>query len=669
MSFEIVSPEINRLVPRRLVHDVVIHRYLYQHNHARVVLDWDEGLLEGEKASAGGQPTAMLGASMIGAKLSIGWRGVDLETHIECFTGYVESVCATHFATRSQITLECVSLSQKADLVSRHRVWQACTLLDVCQHVAGKEPLFKIMPDAEKILGQITIDLTVQYEETDFAYLGRMLHAWGIPMSVSETHIIIGTKEVASKGVFPAINWRWDSITLEGKSPILDETSRNTGPGATGTAKKYAGELHKSLKRTTSDYHPQLDDDHLEEREWIAERVFDSVYQTNTSLYRLKTEGNVFDYPPGTAVPFADQTFLVRAVTIKNETSADFVVQEFTLQDHLVPLLPYERKTPWHAQMLWGRVTQNDSTDPYQEGRVQIKFDWETLDPTGGDDKRCWLPVVTPYAGKTSTGFLSLPEIGEHVLVQFLGDWDSEAVVIGSVREAQKAKMEYDPAESKRWSTPSGNQIVLTTTEDGTEIVTLKCKDEMFFESQTSTSGKHVIMQLGGSKVHLSGGAGPPQLDLISEGNICISAGGQLYLEGGMVQVKSNTGPLNIDGAPLVMINCSPWSLSPKKYSPKEPKLKSGKLRKRAKPPKWTGTVPVATSATEKPKRDFIEYVLKDKDTGEPISGERWRVKLPDGTSQEGKTDKNGRLRIDNIPPGNCQVSFPDMDAGDWKDL
>jgi hypothetical protein len=104
------------------------------------------------------------------------------------------------------------------------------------------------------------------------------------------------------------------------------------------------------------------------------------------------------------------------------------------------------------------------------------------------------------------------------------------------------------------------------------------------------------------------------------------------------VQVKSNTGPLNTDGAPLVMINCSPWSLSPKKYPAVTPKLKSGKMRKRAKPPKWSGTVPVATSATEKPKRDFIEYVLKDKDTGEPIAGERWRVKLPDGTSQEGRT-------------------------------
>ena len=79
MAFELISSEINGLVKRKLLHDIKIDRYLYQHSTARIVIDWDEGTLEGKRS---GQPTAALGAAMLNAAVKLVWRGIDLTQNV-----------------------------------------------------------------------------------------------------------------------------------------------------------------------------------------------------------------------------------------------------------------------------------------------------------------------------------------------------------------------------------------------------------------------------------------------------------------------------------------------------------------------------------------------------------------------------------------------------------
>lgn len=684
MAFELISADINPLIERRILHDVTIERRMYSHSQARVVIDWDEDLLEGDKKSKGLHPTATLGASMLNAQLEIHWRGDDLTPDFVCFQGYVTHVSAQHHATHSSIVLDCISLSKQADLIPKYRVWQACTLLDVCQHIAGKEPIFLIQSDAESVLGGISLDLSVQYEETDFAYLSRMLHAWGIPMFVDDRagKVGIGGPKISGNGAFPAINWHCDSVSLEGSLTPLDDKSRNAGSGASGTAKQRTGTFNSSLKRDGSGYLPRLDDDHLEEREWILDRVMETAFQTHCALYRIQWSGQLFDYSPGIGVMFAEQAFLIRAVRIASDHTSTAVTQEFLLQDYMAPMQLHPRRVAWPSRMLWARVTKNNDEDPTRQGRMQVEFDWEKLDPTGGSD-RCWLPTMTPYGGLKGTtgtsGFLSLPEVGERVLVQFLGEWDSDAVILGSVREYARDGFIYDPDQTKRWRTPTGNQVSLTTKTDGSDIVQIKCQDQLIFEGVISNGKQVVIMDLFDStteRVHFQKGGGPTRLDIFCSGEIYMHADQKLLLEGGMVQIKSTTGNVNIDGAPMVMINCGPWSLQPltlDKDSGQESPAKTAK--KRAKPPTWSAMVPASASsaatdaAAKKEDLHFIEFVLKEKETGEPIPNERYRVKLPDGSIREGSTDANGRLRVDGIPAGQCQISYPDLDADTWEPI
>jgi type VI secretion system secreted protein VgrG len=74
------------------------------------------------------------------------------------------------------------------------------------------------------------------------------------------------------------------------------------------------------------------------------------------------------------------------------------------------------------------------------------------------------------------------------------------------------------------------------------------------------------------------------------------------------------------------------------------------------------------TSEENKEKKSWIEIVLVDMNN-QPIPGERYEIKLPDGeTIASGSLDDKGFARVDNIDPGNCKVTFPDLDKDAWEE-
>jgi hypothetical protein len=62
----------------------------------------------------------------------------------------------------------------------------------------------------------------------------------------------------------------------------------------------------------------------------------------------------------------------------------------------------------------------------------------------------------------------------------------------------------------------------------------------------------------------------------------------------------------------------------------------------------------------------FIAIELHDED-GKPVAGERYFVELPDGSQVSGRTDGQGRARIEGVDPGTAKVSFPDLDQKLYK--
>ena len=62
----------------------------------------------------------------------------------------------------------------------------------------------------------------------------------------------------------------------------------------------------------------------------------------------------------------------------------------------------------------------------------------------------------------------------------------------------------------------------------------------------------------------------------------------------------------------------------------------------------------------------WIGIQLKD-DQGNPVPGEPYKLKLPDGTTLEGTLDDEGKAEIHGVPEGKSQVCFPKIDKDEWK--
>ena len=101
--------------------------------------------------------------------------------------------------------------------------------------------------------------------------------------------------------------------------------------------------------------------------------------------------------------------------------------------------------------------------------------------------------------------------------------------------------------------------------------------------------------------------------------------------------------------------------------------LVSGQLRIAVLPvviPTWSYEAPALeeekaaapTAAAVAEGTSWIEIQLVDGE-GNPIAEEKYQIKLPSGSIKEGLTDSQGELRLEDIEPGMCRISFPDLSA------
>jgi hypothetical protein len=65
--------------------------------------------------------------------------------------------------------------------------------------------------------------------------------------------------------------------------------------------------------------------------------------------------------------------------------------------------------------------------------------------------------------------------------------------------------------------------------------------------------------------------------------------------------------------------------------------------------------------------KTFIEIEMVD-DKGRPVPDLAYRIEAPDGKQYEGTLDADGKARVDDIEPGNCRITFPDLDKDAWSD-
>lgn len=114
------------------------------------------------------------------------------------------------------------------------------------------------------------------------------------------------------------------------------------------------------------------------------------------------------------------------------------------------------------------------------------------------------------------------------------------------------------------------------------------------------------------------------------------------------------------DQKPGAVAACPYASLAAKEPTPVDVETAFALTRDIIKPP--------VESRTEEPKQKkaWIEIILVDMD-GKPMPGVRYRITPPGGGEpQEGTLNEHGQAGYYQIEPGNCKITFPDLDKDAW---
>jgi len=80
------------------------------------------------------------------------------------------------------------------------------------------------------------------------------------------------------------------------------------------------------------------------------------------------------------------------------------------------------------------------------------------------------------------------------------------------------------------------------------------------------------------------------------------------------------------------------------------------------------GSEKVKPYKPDEEKTSWIEIEMVDEED-EPVTGERYKITLPDDSVAQGSLDNNGFARIEGIDPGTCKITFPELDKEAWEKI
>jgi len=124
------------------------------------------------------------------------------------------------------------------------------------------------------------------------------------------------------------------------------------------------------------------------------------------------------------------------------------------------------------------RAIVKDNADPDGLGRIKVQFPWQQKD---GDSTTPWIKMVTPYAG-ADKGFYFIPEKGEEVLIGFEGGNAERPFVLSAGFNKTANSSFADPDNNiKAIKTRSGHVIELNDTKDGESITIIDKNNNTIF--------------------------------------------------------------------------------------------------------------------------------------------------------------------------------------------
>ncbi|MEG1666690.1 type VI secretion system Vgr family protein [Chryseobacterium sp.] len=340
-----------------------------------------------------------------------------------------------------------------------------------------------------------------QYDETHYNYLARMAEAYGeqfyydgevlhfgklppqnkpikLTYGSSANDIKVELKAVHTKPQFYGYNSNKNEVLKSGSTPIQH----------VGDLAKTAYQHNDAIYKTPS----------------LRVAPIKATTHLDVEYSQKSTSGseavNVFNLSGSTTVPFLHPGCSVDIEMRKpdtNETSyfTRIMVTETTHEIDTIGhytgsfagiasdtgFLPKPEFTVPIAQPQIATVISN--TDPEGQGRVQVRFDWQTNDTTH------FIRMMSPDAGGTdqitqNRGYVAIPEVGDQVMVNFVHNHPDRPFVMGGMFHGGTALGGFADNRVKSIMTRSGHKVVFT--EDESIIITDRSGNEIHLDTTGS---------------------------------------------------------------------------------------------------------------------------------------------------------------------------------------
>ncbi|APR87514.1 Putative vgr related protein [Minicystis rosea] len=407
-----------------------------------------------------------------------------------------------------------------------HRIFQMISELDIVLKILsewGIEPTKKLTSSYKKR------KFIVQYGETDFVFMSRMLEDAGISFyfeeEKGETKLVLSDAPQKNEARKPAVAFR-DEPTVADREHITGvRFGRQVRPGKytmrdvdyrrpasykllASAAKPEAG-VEEKLERfhyvpgaflfesEKGDETPSADDKgkhRTDEAEGstLAQKRLDAA---RGDAFTCSFSTNVIDLSPGTVCTTLDHPHSAlgsdkRLLVVESQIDG---TREDELHHHVEvrsaeqayrPKVqtPKPKVTGVESATVVGAAGEEIHTDEF--GRVRVHFHWDR-ESQMDDNSSCWIPVSQPWGG-AGYGGSNLPRVGQEVIVDFLGGDPNRPVVIGRVyTNLQKTPYKLPANKTQSgWKSNSTNNTggyneIMMEDSSGNELLRMQAEKDM----------------------------------------------------------------------------------------------------------------------------------------------------------------------------------------------
>jgi type VI secretion system secreted protein VgrG len=436
-----------------------------------------------------------------------------------------------------------------------------------------------------------TWNYCVQYRETDFNFVSRLMEQEGIYYFFKhqkDKHVLVLSDSISAHAPYPDYEklpfFPPDEHLRRVRDHIFDWTlERKIQPGVYAlneydfTRPKATMQVKSSIQRNHAhtsleifDYpgeYPDTSDGENYVRARIEELHVEHEQVHGQGNARGLAAGSLFEL---TDYPREDQNqeYLIISAThqIASEAytsgNAEGTGQDYTCiftALHSKQSFRPARTTPKpkvhgpQTAVVVGPSGDEIHTDKY--GRVKIQFHWDRYGKLD-ENSSCWVRVSHPTAGK-GWGAVQIPRIGQEVIVDFLEGDPDQPIIMGRVYNANQMPPYELPGSGmvsgmKSNSTPGGggyNEISMDDTKDK-EQMTLHAQ---YNQSNTVENDQSVTVVSGNRVVSVQSGT---QSETIKgDANLTVQAGSRsVNVTGGDYNALSTTAAATIKGHTSVSI-------------------------------------------------------------------------------------------------------------------